>query len=694
MSYYHNIIKKRIIHPIRKILRCYLWEKKMSVDINQLALKSNEVLNKQKSSKKIKDKLTGKGMDLTNGLSEKELKKIDKNGDGKVTQKEFTENFDKRDQKTAKKLYQEYFEAFKEKTAEKDSSKSAAAQQKAAKSAKKASLLNDTKVSEAQITQYKNGQTKTKTTKDKNGNTVVINYNKNGQKSSKITTAKDGTQTEISYKDNKPVKRSVSDKQGKVETETTYSYNEKGVLKKKQTTDFDNNTHKTTTYNENKKPQKTITTTQSGETISKTSYSYDSKGNLASKAKTNSITGAKTTYTYDKNGNLDTKTTVAKNGNTTSVDYGKITSQNGEQSRIATITKNGKTYTEKQIFTNGKVSKKQRYEGVVSQKELYSKNSPQPISETQISRDALGRISETVQVLYNKDGSAKSVKIGSYNKGRTLSKSIYGIDEENASDAKTITTDNYQKYLGKKEKVSHYDNYGNFVRTGDVLSEEEAAKNLEKALENARAAYTQEISAYPELTEAHNLNMKYTNAYLEYEIAGYNGEDQKAEQIREEEMLPLYAELEDLPEDLHIEAENRKKATKALKAAFEDYEAALGIESDQDVKAIKDALFESLFWTVSTSKSAEAYDEIKEQDKLIEEMAPLEDEYADILKEKGDTKTAEFYDKLADQHKSIVKDINDPNSEHVDKTDAAKFQKETSKLFEEYKQAIEKALKN
>ena len=666
----------------------------MSVDINQLALKSNEVLNKQKSSKKIKDKLTGKGMDLTNGLSEKELKKIDKNGDGKVTQKEFTENFDKRDQKTAKKLYQEYFEAFKEKTAEKESSKSAAAQQKAAKSAKKASLLNDTKVSEAQITQYKNGQTKTKTTKDKNGNTVVINYNKNGQKSSKITTAKDGTQTEISYKDNKPVKRSVSDKQGKVETETTYSYNEKGVLKKKQTTDFDNNTHKTTTYNENKKPQKTITTTQSGETISKTSYSYDSKGNLASKAKTNSITGAKTTYTYDKNGHLDTKTTVAKNGNTTSVDYGKITSQNGEQSRIATITKNGKTYTEKQIFTNGKVSKKQRYEGVVSQKELSSKNSPQPISETQISRDALGRISETVQVLYNKDGNAKSVKIGSYNKGRTLSKSIYGIDEENASDAKTITTDNYQKYLGKKEKVSHYDNYGNFVRTGDVLSEEEAAKNLEKALENARAAYTQEISAYPELTEAHNLNMKYTNAYLEYEIAGYNGEDQKAEQILEEEMLPLYAELEDLPEDLHVEAENRKKATKALKAAFEDYEAALGIESDQDVKAIKDALFESLFWTVSTSKSAEAYDEIKEQDKLIEEMAPLEDEYADILKEKGDTKTAEFYDKLADQHKSIVKDINDPNSEHVDKTDAAKFQKETSKLFEEYKQAIEKALKN
>ena len=666
----------------------------MSVDINQLALKSNEVLNKQKSSKKIKDKLTGKGMDLTNGLSEKELKKIDKNGDGKVTQKEFTENFDKRDQKTAKKLYQEYFEAFKEKTAEKDSSKSAAAQQKAAKSAKKASLLNDTKVSEAQITQYKNGQTKTKTTKDKNGNTVVINYNKNGQKSSKITTAKDGTQTEISYKDNKPVKRSVSDKQGKVETETTYSYNEKGVLKKKQTTDFDNNTHKTTTYNEDKKPQKTITTTQSGETISKTSYSYDSKGNLASKNKTNSITGAKTTYTYDKNGNLDTKTTVAKNGNTTSVDYGKITSQNGEQSRIATITKNGKTYTEKQIFTNGKVSKKQRYEGVVSQKELSSKNSPQPISETQISRDALGRISETVQVLYNKDGSAKSVKIGSYNKGRTLSKSIYGIDEENASDAKTITTDNYQKYLGKKEKVSHYDNYGNFVRTGDVLSEEEAAKNLEKALENARAAYTQEISAYPELTEARNLNMKYTNAYLEYEIAGYNGEDQKAEQILEEEMLPLYAELEDLPEDLHVEAENRKKATKALKAAFEDYEAALGIESDQDVKAIKDALFESIFWTVSTSKSAEAYDEIKEQDKLIEEMAPLEDEYADILKEKGDTKTAEFYDKLADQHKSIVKDINDPNSEHVDKTDAAKFQKETSKLFEEYKQAIEKALKN
>lgn len=665
----------------------------MSVDINQLALKSNEVLNKQKSSKKIKDKLTGKGMDLTNGLSEKELKKIDKNGDGKVTQKEFTENFDKRDQKTAKKLYQEYFEAFKEKTAEKDSSKSAAAQQKAAKSAKKASLLNDTKVSEAQITQYKNGQTKTKTTKDKNGNTVVINYNKNGQKSSKITTAKDGTQTEISYKDNKPVKRSVSDKQGKVETETTYSYNEKGVLKKKQTTDFDNNTHKTTTYNEDKKPQKTITT-QSGKTISKTSYSYDSKGNLASKNKTNNITGAKTTYTYDKNGNLDTKTTVAKNGNTTSVEYGKITSQNGEQSRIATITKNGKTYTEKQIFTNGKVSKKQRYEGVVSQKELSSKNSPQPISETQISRDALGRISETVQVLYNKDGNAKSVKIGSYNKGRTLSKSIYGIDEENASDAKTITTDNYQKYLGKKEKVSHYDNYGNFERTGDVLSEEEAAKNLEKALENARAAYTQEISAYPELTEARNLNMKYTNAYLEYEIARYNGEDQKAEQILEEEMLPLYAELEDLPEDLHVEAENRKKATKALKAAFEDYEAALGVEADQDVKAIKDALFESLFWTVSTSKSAEAYDEIKEQDKLIEEMAPLEDEYADILKEKGDTKTAEFYDKLADQHKSIVKDINDPNSEHVDKTDAAKFQKETSKLFEEYKQAIEKALKN
>ena len=598
-------------------------------------------------------------MDLTNGLSEKELKKIDKNGDGKVTQKEFIENFDKRDQKTAKKLYQEYFEAFKEKTtkketsknaaaqqtsntAEKEASKSAAAQQKAAKSTKKASLLNATKVSEAQITKYKNGQTKTKTTKDKNGNTVVINYNKNGQKSSKITTAKDGTQTEINYKDNKPVKRSVSDKQGKVETETTYS--------------------------------------------------YDSKGNLTSKNKTNNITGAKTTYTYDKNGNLDTKTTVAKNGNTTSVDYGKITSQNGEQSRIATITKNGKTYTEKQIFTNGKVSKKQRYEGVVSQKELSSKNSPQPISETQISRDALGRISETAQVLYNKDGSAKSVKIGSYNKGRTLSKSIYGIDEEN--DSKTITTDNYQKYLGKKEKVSHYDSYGNFVRTGDVLSEEEAAKNLEKALENAKTAYTQEISAYPELTEAYNLDMKYTNAYLEYEIASYNGEDQKAEQILEEEMLPLYAALEDLPEDLHIEAENRKKATKALKAAFEDYEAALGVESDQDVKAIKDALFESLFWTVGISKDAEAYDEIKEQDKIIEEMAPLEDEYADILKEKGDTKTAEFFDKLADQHKSIVKDINTSNSKQVDKTDAAEWQKETSKLFEEYKQAIEKALKN
>lgn len=232
------------------------------------------------------------------------------------------------------------------------------------------------------------------------------------------------------------------------------------------------------------------------------------------------------------------------------------------------------------------------------------------------------------------------------------------------------------------------------MRTGDVLSEEEAAKNLEKALENAKTAYTQEISAYPELTEANNLNMKYTNAYLEYEIASYNGEDQKAEQILEEEMLPLYAALEDLPEDLHIEAENRKKATKALKAAFEDYEAALGVEADQDVKAIKDALFESLFWTVGISKDAEAYDEIKEQDKIIEEMAPLEDEYADILKEKGDTKTAEFFDKLADQHKSIVKDINTSNSKQVDKTDAAECQKETSKLFEEYKQAIEKALKN
>ena len=39
----------------------------MSVDINQLALKSNEVVNKQKSSKKIKDKHKGKGMDLKNG---------------------------------------------------------------------------------------------------------------------------------------------------------------------------------------------------------------------------------------------------------------------------------------------------------------------------------------------------------------------------------------------------------------------------------------------------------------------------------------------------------------------------------------------------------------------------------------------------------------------------------------------------
>lgn len=102
-------------------------------------------------------------MDLTNGLSEKELKKIDKNGDGKVTQKEFIENFDKRDQKTAKKLYQEYFEAFKEKTTKKEASKNAAAQQKVAKSTKKASLLNATKVSETQITKYKNGQTKTKT---------------------------------------------------------------------------------------------------------------------------------------------------------------------------------------------------------------------------------------------------------------------------------------------------------------------------------------------------------------------------------------------------------------------------------------------------------------------------------------------------------------------------------------------------
>ena len=87
----------------------------MSVDINQLALKSNEVLNKQKSSKKIKDKLTGKGMDLTNGLSEKELKKIDKNGDGKVTQKEFIENFDKRDQNTAKNFIRNTLKHLKKK---------------------------------------------------------------------------------------------------------------------------------------------------------------------------------------------------------------------------------------------------------------------------------------------------------------------------------------------------------------------------------------------------------------------------------------------------------------------------------------------------------------------------------------------------------------------------------------------------
>lgn len=87
----------------------------MSVDINQLALKSNEVLNKQKSSKKIKDNLSGKGMDLTNGLSEKELKKIDKNGDGKVTQKEFIENFDKRDQKTAKNFIRNTLKHLKKK---------------------------------------------------------------------------------------------------------------------------------------------------------------------------------------------------------------------------------------------------------------------------------------------------------------------------------------------------------------------------------------------------------------------------------------------------------------------------------------------------------------------------------------------------------------------------------------------------
>ena len=277
--------------------------------INYLAL--NLKGNNQLGSKKTAE--SGQ-IDYTDGLSAEELKKIDKNGDGAITEAEFKKAFN-----GSKNEYKKYWDAYK-------SFYSASTKKKS----------DGTATSTATV----------------NGKTVNSKYNKNGKLISYtvVTTAEDGTKTTKTYTVTDGVAKLKSTKvtgsDGSTVTTTTSSSGAK-TKTTKDGTSVTKKDGKLTTISTKSKPKDTIT------------FKYDSKtGKLKSatvKIGNQTYKGSKITTKKDKNDGV-TQTIKDKKGNIVAKIY---TDKNGKQ--VVTEYKAGKKYKEYDINKNGEATSIKTY---------------------------------------------------------------------------------------------------------------------------------------------------------------------------------------------------------------------------------------------------------------------------------------------------------------------------------------------
>lgn len=446
-------------------------------------------VNKLESNIKKEEELTA----LEDGLDQKELKSIDQNKDGVITEEEFKKKYGAQDD-SYKAVWNAYSQAF-------------------CKSSAKT-----------------NNDGTTQVTQKINGNEIISTYNKAGELVSYTTKVKgtDGKLTEQNY--------SIDNKTGKHTLDATLVYNKAGKLESKATT-ADNGATVTTKYRANGTTPESITTknpnnttliehcnsqgikdgTTTQITADGTSVKRDKNGNITNLTfnKVDPETGKKSTekvnYTY-KNGVINTVTINGKTykGDQITTKDGKITVKNGKQKVLVMKThsqneegiylygKDGKldskllcasdgyaksifTYDKKGLLADRTYCQTGRYrtyhrgkDGKVDYSIDYNKQGGRKLTKQTY-------LDQTNNDIYKNNDEALWDTRTYYDKNGNVSKYCEMSYKRNSDDTVNVTTKQYDKKGGTLQKTTkkHNDSYANNLET----KEYDAKNNLQKTTE-------------------------------------------------------------------------------------------------------------------------------------------------------------------------------------------------------------------
>lgn len=394
----------------------------MSIGYNSFNFNNkNGLINTYKT--KIKDNTDN--ANLLDGITKQEFKKIDKNKDGKVDEKEFLANFNKKDQTEAKKLYEAYVAEFK---------KEAAALKKA----------EETK----------------KTTKDKKAeNTPKVVTAKDGSKT--VTTenlAPDGktvlSVTEKKYnKDGTLQTITEGDAAGKIISKTIWAYNKKNGTKTAtilnyapdgktvsnnvvKAYDKDGNLTKATEYSGAKAEDSNKTR--------QTVWKRDKNGtrqnavikNYAPDGKTITDT---TERAYDATGRLNTVVDKNSSGKTTSTTKWNYNANGTKDATEKNYGKDGKVENTvvKNYGKDGNLATSTKYAGDTTKAEhkiAYSTSTYKPDGTKSVIKlnynDGNGKVVSSSEKTVGKDGKTEKVKYFNGNQGQQTGTTIWSYNPD------------------------------------------------------------------------------------------------------------------------------------------------------------------------------------------------------------------------------------------------------------------------
>ncbi len=365
----------------------------------------------------------GSGTDYSDGLSIDELKKIDKNSDGIITEKEFKKVCKSKNSDKYWKTYTNFY-------------KSTASKSKDGSSTVTQTLANGNKVQSSfdkngNLTGYKT----VSTNRDKSTTTIV--YNKAGERATKTIKCSDGSSTKYNYS-TKSFNHTGADG-------SAVSMNSKGKITNVKA----GNTNVSVSYQANKTDIKSIK-------IGNKQY------NNITKNKNGKI------VVKDENGNAVLSIKTKKNGETSVVRYadGKKKeavnlNSDREPKSVSTYDKNG--YAVKRVYSNsGRTRTYERdSDGNVLSSTDYNKDGVKTSKQTYAAADGSKYFKNNSDALwadrvyYNKDGSVKKYETYSYSKNSdstvTKTTDTYADETKTAEKSKSQTILNsYRNKLLKK----------------------------------------------------------------------------------------------------------------------------------------------------------------------------------------------------------------------------------------------------